>query len=53
MPHTHRCALAVQKSEKTEFLAYFYRKSMRILLAPLLANTSSGRILRGEQCVSA
>lgn len=35
------------KSEKTEFLAYFYRKSMRILLAPLLANTSGGTIIRG------
>jgi protein phosphatase-4 regulatory subunit 3 len=37
----------MKKSEKTEFLSYFYRKSMRILLTPLLANTSGGKIIRG------
>ncbi len=37
-----------KKVEKSEFLAYFYKKSMCVLLAPLMANTVGGKIIRGK-----
>ena len=38
--------------EKSEFLAYFYKKSMCVLLSPLMANTSAGRINREDYRVA-
>lgn len=36
------------KTEKTEFLGFFYKHSMHVLTAPLFANTSEGRPSNGE-----
>lgn len=40
------------KADKTEFLNYFYRKSMCIILAPLVANTTGFRINREDYKVA-
>jgi len=36
--------LGVNKMEKTEFLAFFYKHSMHVLTAPLFAATATGKI---------
>lgn len=36
-------ATANQKTEKTEFLSFFYKHSMHVLTAPLLANTTDDK----------
>ena len=40
--------MAVSISEKTEFLSFFYFRSMSVLLAPLMANTSSPKLSRDD-----
>ncbi|CAF3621141.1 unnamed protein product [Rotaria socialis] len=40
--------MAVVISEKTEFLSFFYFRSMSVLLAPLMANTSDLRLTRDD-----
>ena len=37
-----------QKTEKTEFLGFFYKHSMHVLTAPLFANTADEKPSRGE-----
>ncbi|XP_063216283.1 serine/threonine-protein phosphatase 4 regulatory subunit 3 [Bacillus rossius redtenbacheri] len=39
---------SVNKSEKTDFLNYFYKHSVHILIAPLLANTAEERPARED-----
>ena len=38
-----------QKTEKTEFLSFFYKYCMHVLTAPLLANTAEDSDERGEE----
>ena len=38
----------LQKTEKTEFLSYFYKHCMHILVAPLLAATADGKVGKCE-----
>lgn len=40
--------MAVSISEKTEFLSFFYLRSMSVLLAPLMANTSDLKLARDD-----
>ncbi|CAF1639016.1 unnamed protein product, partial [Adineta ricciae] len=40
--------MAVSISEKTEFLTFFYIRSMSVLLAPLMANTSDLKLVRDD-----
>lgn len=40
--------MAVSISEKTEFLSFFYFRSMSVLLAPLMANTSELQLIRDD-----
>ncbi|CAF0884074.1 unnamed protein product [Adineta steineri] len=40
--------MAVSISEKTEFLSFFYFRSMSVLLAPLMANTSDLKLIRDD-----
>lgn len=37
-----------QKTEKTEFLSFFYKYCMHVLTAPLLANTAHDKNPKGE-----
>lgn len=37
-------SLTANKTEKTEFLSYFYKHCMHILIAPLLAVTADGKV---------
>lgn len=37
-----------QKTEKTEFLSFFYKYCMHVLTAPLLANTAHDKNSKGE-----
>lgn len=37
-----------QKTEKTEFLGFFYKHCMHVLTAPLLANTTEEKPSKGE-----
>lgn len=39
----------LQKTEKTEFLSFFYKYCMHVLTAPLLANTAEDSDARGEE----
>lgn len=41
----------LQKTEKTEFLSYFYKHCMHILVAPLLAATADGKVGKRELCM--
>lgn len=38
-----------QKTEKTEFLSFFYKYCMQVLTAPLLANTVDEKKSKGEE----
>lgn len=38
----------LQKTEKTEFLGFFYKHCMHVLTAPLLANTTEEKPSKGE-----
>ncbi len=40
--------MAVSISEKTEFLSFFYFRSMSVLLAPLMANSSDFKLARDD-----
>jgi len=40
--------MAVSISEKTEFLSFFYFRSMSVLLAPLMANTTDSKLARDD-----
>ena len=40
--------MAVSISEKTEFLSFFYFRSMSVLLTPLMANTTDGKLARDD-----
>lgn len=40
--------MAVSISEKTEFLSFFYFRSMSVLLAPLMANASDQKLARDD-----
>lgn len=40
--------LAVSISEKTEFLSFFYLRSMPVLLAPLMTNTIDDKLARDD-----
>ena len=40
--------MAVSISEKTEFLSFFYIRSMSVLLTPLMANTSDLKLARDD-----
>jgi hypothetical protein len=40
--------MAVSISEKTEFLSFFYFRSMSVLLAPLMANSSDLKLIRDD-----
>ncbi|XP_022110005.1 serine/threonine-protein phosphatase 4 regulatory subunit 3A-like isoform X2 [Acanthaster planci] len=40
-PENMMATVAVSKTEKTEFLSFFYKHCMHILTAPLLANTAT------------
>lgn len=40
----------LQKTEKTEFLGFFYKHCMHVLTAPLLANTTEEKPSKGEEC---
>ena len=40
--------LAVSISEKTEFLSFFYFRSMSVLLAPLMMNTVDEQLARDD-----
>ena len=40
-----------QKTEKTEFLSFFYKHSMHVLTAPLFANTADEKPSRGENAL--
>lgn len=40
--------LAVSISEKTEFLSFFYFRSMSVLVAPLMANTIDHQLARDD-----
>jgi protein phosphatase-4 regulatory subunit 3 len=40
--------MAVSIGEKTEFLTFFYLRSMSVLLAPLMANTSDSKLVRDD-----
>ena len=40
--------MAVSISEKTEFLTFFYFRSMSVLLAPLMANSSDHKLARDD-----
>ncbi|UJR37221.1 hypothetical protein I4U23_029930 [Adineta vaga] len=40
--------MAVSISEKTGFLTFFYLRSMSVLLAPLMANTSDLKLIRDD-----
>ncbi|CAF4757292.1 unnamed protein product, partial [Rotaria sp. Silwood1] len=40
--------MAVSISEKTEFLSFFYFRSMSVLLAPLMANSSDLKLARDD-----
>ena len=37
-----------QKTEKTEFLSFFYKYCMHVLTAPLLANTADEKNSKGD-----
>lgn len=39
-----------QKTEKTEFLSFFYKHCMHVLSAPLLANTTEEKPSKGTDC---
>lgn len=39
---------SAQKTEKTEFLSFFYKYCMQVLTAPLLANTAHDKNSKGE-----
>nr|CAG4651615.1 EOG090X01QS [Triops cancriformis] len=39
---------SVNKSEKTDFLNFFYKHSMQVLIAPLLANTAEGQPIKED-----
>lgn len=41
-------SLFAQKTEKTEFLSFFYKYCMQVLTAPLLANTAHDKNSKGE-----
>lgn len=38
---------SLQKTEKTEFLSFFYKHCMHVLSAPLLANTTEEKPSKG------
>jgi protein phosphatase-4 regulatory subunit 3 len=40
--------MAVSIGEKTEFLSFFYFRSMSVLLAPLMANSSDLKLVRDD-----
>lgn len=37
----------MQKTEKSEFLGFFYKRSMHVLTAPLFANTVDSKPSKG------
>jgi len=41
------CPFFSQKTEKTEFLSFFYKYCMHVLTAPLLANTAHDKTSKG------
>lgn len=42
------CCSLLQKTEKTEFLSFFYKHCMHVLSAPLLANTTEEKPSKGN-----
>lgn len=44
--------VSFQKTEKTEFLSFFYKYCMHVLTAPLLANTAHDKTSKGELSTS-
>lgn len=46
---THPKMFPFQKTEKTEFLSFFYKHCMHVLSAPLLANTTEEKPSKGIQ----
>ena len=41
-------SLLFQKTEKTEFLSFFYKHSMHVLTAELFANTTEDKPVKGK-----